>query len=337
MSVRIGLLVFVVVSVAITAEGRKTERKPSKWTWKKFLNGLTPDAVCLKRSDFIFEEVINKGSYNITKLITSGATVHGINLSTLKDQNLIESLRQDLLENGFLLFKKQGLISATRQMEISQWFGLVPPEESWLGYYAATSYLSNDEQHGETMVGVSGWHTDGYCAQYPYAQVILHPLNVSLKGDTLITSIPKALQDMPPRFRQFLSRINYYIVDGYAKGNTNPLLVKHHITGRQTLQFYFGTKCRRDVMIETKKGVLPLPEEETKKLSSFFEDTFQNPHIMHRLHWEAGDFLVMDNWGVGHLATMDTQLPTSLIGLRRLQRSTTFPAANIETFKWRNN
>ena len=52
-----------------------------------------------------------------------GCEVFGIDLKQNVTEDLVEQIRQDVKIHRLLIFRGQGLVSPSRQLEISRWFG----------------------------------------------------------------------------------------------------------------------------------------------------------------------------------------------------------------------
>ena len=115
-----------------------------------------------------------------------GVEVRGIDLKQPVPQNIVEQIKKDVHKHRLLIFKDQGVISADRHVEISQWFGEL---ESTFYKHPKSPHpdvfrVSNNEVEGCTNVGRTGWHIDGSFMEKPFSFALYHMVSVPKIGNT---------------------------------------------------------------------------------------------------------------------------------------------------------
>ena len=71
------------------------------------------------------DNTMEEGEFYQIKPIQLGAEISGINLNEPISELVIEKIKQDVHKHRLLIFKKQGMMSTDRQVEVTQWFGEV--------------------------------------------------------------------------------------------------------------------------------------------------------------------------------------------------------------------
>eukprot|EP00592_Proboscia_alata_P017321 CAMPEP_0194400048 /NCGR_PEP_ID=MMETSP0174-20130528/126995_1 /TAXON_ID=216777 /ORGANISM="Proboscia alata, Strain PI-D3" /LENGTH=139 /DNA_ID=CAMNT_0039196517 /DNA_START=664 /DNA_END=1083 /DNA_ORIENTATION=- len=71
------------------------------------------------------------------------------------------------------------------------------------------------------------------------------------------------------------------------------------------------------------------PQTIASKLTKLFDA--QLPKIGLSMKWQTGDFMIIDNLGLAHLASRGTQLTPETVGLRILHRTTITGGVDVET------
>ena len=115
-----------------------------------------------------------------------GVEVRGIDLKQPVPENIVEQIKKDVHKHRLLIFKDQGVISADRHVEISQWFGEL---ESTFYKHPKSPHpdvfrVSNNEVEGCTNVGRTGWHIDGSFMEKPFSFALYHMVSVPKIGNT---------------------------------------------------------------------------------------------------------------------------------------------------------
>ena len=286
-----------------------------------------------------------------------GMSVSGIDISGPLSDACISQIKRDLHEHRLLVFRGQGRVSGQRQVEISQWFGRV---ESTFYKHPRSPHpdvfrVSNDESQGCTRVGRSGWHIDGSFQHTPFKVQTMHFWSVSKGGATLFAPLAEVFESLP-RDQQAQWTKLWFVTDG---GRAHPLVHRHPYTARPALCFHCGEPFVRTFLREIESEIetgdcgssLParnvesararesaapdveaLDWAETRAMLSSITTALEQPELVLKHEWEEGDFGIMDNLALGHLAHSDTQLAPADVGLRLLHRTTV--AGEYELHRW---
>lgn len=290
-----------------------------------------------------------------------GMAASGIDLNAPLSDACVSQIKRDLHEHRLLVFRGQGRVSGERQVEISRWFGRV---ESTFYKHPRSPHpdvfrVSNDESQGCTRVGRSGWHIDGSFQQTPFEVQTMHFWSVSRGGATLFAPLAEVFESLP-RARQEQWTKLWFVTDA---GRAHPLVHRHPYTARPALCFHCGEPFVRTFLreIETKveagdggggdgsaagninahsaharASAAPVVEAldwtETQAMLATIAAALEQPDLILKHEWEEGDFAIMDNLALGHLAHSDTQRSPADVGLRLLHRTTV--AGKHELHRW---
>merc|ERR1712196_356273 len=119
----------------------------------------------------------------VTALPNLGAAVEGVDLSKPKEINreIIETLEKEMSQRGFLVFKKQGVLTGDQQVVASElWGGRKIHSTHGVHPLAPNEHifrLSNDRQEGILGVGPQ-WHNDGSFLPDVFSHVGYHIIKV---------------------------------------------------------------------------------------------------------------------------------------------------------------
>ena len=252
-----------------------------------------------------------------------GRIVQGIDLNKSISKETISKIIQDVTKHRLLIFKNQGLISAEKQLEISQWFGTI---ESTFYNHPKSPHrdifrVSNDRNEGCTNVGRTGWHIDGSFQEKPFSYSIYHIVSCPTKGATIFAPLNELIEGLDDKKRQFWDRL-YMSSD--RRGNfVHPHIYLHPLTQLPTLCFHLGMTDHYILDYGTdQERILSEEETENVKADIHYEFVKNNGEIQYVHNWEPGDFLISDNLALGHEASPDTQLSPDQVGLRVMHRVT---------------
>ena len=115
-----------------------------------------------------------------------GVEIHGVDLKSNCSNDVISKIKSDVHKHRLLIFKDQGIISGSRHVEISKWFGEL---ESTFYKHAKSPHpdvfrVSNNPKEGCTNVGRTGWHIDGSFMSKPFDFALYHMVSVPRVGST---------------------------------------------------------------------------------------------------------------------------------------------------------
>ncbi|RZF38542.1 hypothetical protein LSTR_LSTR006137 [Laodelphax striatellus] len=240
-----------------------------------------------------------------------GCIVRGIDLSTENRPEVIQKIKEDVTTHRILIFKDQGIVSGNRHVEISKWFGEL---ESTCYKHPKSPHpdvfrVSNDESEGCTGVGRTGWHIDGSFQPAPFPYSLYHMVSVPKRGATAFAPLTELVESLPKETFSKWDRL--WMMSDIRSGPVHPLIYKHPRSGKKVLCFHLG-------LTYTYIFDYGLPNDRDASPSEFKEISEE----IHNEFWEPGDFIISDNLAVAHIATPETQIPRSEVGLRVLHRTT---------------
>jgi len=258
-----------------------------------------------------------------------GAYVHGFRLDGDEplSPRVVEKIKADMRQHRVLVFRGQGRVSGTRQVEISRQLGTV---ESTFYKHPRSPHpdifrVSNDETEGCTNVGRTGWHIDGTFQSMPFKYQTMHFHSVCEGGETWFVPLNEfyEMQDETTKARWD----KLWFVTGRQQ-YAHPMVYKHAERGDATLMFHCGAPfCAAWAMdddhpdpAQRQPKKLLQPSSVQQELTSLLDEAIDKIGV--KMKWEAGDFAINDNLGNCHYAPPGTQSDRERCGLRILHRTT---------------
>ena len=277
-------------------------------------------------------------SYYSTRPLSKyfGMEVLGVDMSQvdLGDQQLIQQIKNDLVQHRALLFRNQSL-AGERQVEISRALGRV---ESTFYKHPRSPHpdifrVSNDEAEGCRNVGRSGYHVDGTFMMTPFQYQTMFFPSVAEGADTIFIPLKELYESVPKETQQRWNRL--WMVTGRNQAPIHPLVYQHPTRKDTTMVFHCGEPFVQAWFLEAEKDSTESAAQEEegmvieKRLPPYLvQEELTNAiesrldQIGMRMQWQTGDFLICDNLALAHYATEGTQGDVSDIGLRILHRTT---------------
>jgi taurine dioxygenase len=282
-----------------------------------------------------------------------GAQAQGLDLATadLQNDDLVAQLKSDIKQHRLLLFRGafSKPLSGARQVELSSKLGTV---ESTFYQHPRSPHkdvfrVSNDEYEGCQNVGRSGWHIDGTFMTAPFSYQTMYFPSVSKGGDTHFCPLKELYERQTIETQQRWD--SYWMITSGrgGRGNTpvHPLVYKHPYRGDTTLCFHCGEpfvqgwlaldndndtnddqtqtqpteESVRAVVGRDPNAMVPASEiqnEITRAIENGADD------LVLKMQWQEGDFAIIDNLGLAHYASPETQISRKEAGLRILHRTT---------------
>lgn len=255
--------------------------------------------------------------------LTVGSVLHGVDLSTLPDPDLVAVIRSALLERKVIFFRNQNL-SEEQQTAFGRCFGDL--DAFPFGKPGDDPFVL-EIVHGDRSPGTeNGWHTDVTWMERPslgsIAQMITAP---PYGGDTLFADSHAALLGLPADVRkqiEHLDTVNDYRIflrgrDGkpfpdelvealkadIPFGVTHPIVRTHPETGKQALYLHGGF-MRQDTLVD-RRTAEPIGEQESMRLAKILLAQHARPEYGCRFSWEEGSVAFWDNRAVQHYAASD--------------------------------
>jgi taurine dioxygenase len=151
------------------------------------------------------------------------------------------AIHADVARHRLLVFRDQGIVSGTRQVEIARWFNEL---ESTFYKHPRSLHpdvfrVSNDPAEGCTGVGRTGWHVDGSFQCAPFAHALYHIVACTPRtGVTAFAPLDEVLAAVPPEARARWERLS--MLSDRRSPDAKPLVYSHPETGHDTLLFHTG-------------------------------------------------------------------------------------------------
>ena len=259
-----------------------------------------------------------------------GATVSGVELSDVSDENLRADLRSALAEFQVLFFRKQKL-TPDQHLAVARVFG--DPEKAKAFFPRLAGHNAVEVLETAPNVpryGVDQWHSDITFYHNPPTGTVLYSRKIpTLGGDTAWASTTRAYELLPDSLKAYLETLEavhsfehsgwpaYFeqIENGrelYAKARSeylpvlHPVVRTHPVTGKKIL--YVNPNFTDRI-----KGV---SRQESDALLALLFGLFEKPEVQVRLRWETDTVAIWDNRATVHYALND------YVGERLLHRVT---------------
>jgi len=148
----------------------------------------------------------------------------------------------------------------------------------------------------------------------------MHFWAVSESGSTLFAPLREAFEALPAATQSRWKRLSFISDHGVA----HPLVCRHPTRGDATLEFHCAAPFVRTFATDLDRS--------TGRAASFTDASATEATLREiadalaaqafELHWETGDFALLDNRALGHFASPGTQRAAEDDGLRILHRTT---------------
>lgn len=255
--------------------------------------------------------------------ITLGTIIHRLDLKQALTLDLVQFIRDTLLERKVIFFRDQHL-SQDQQVAFGRRFGEL--DAFPFGKPGDNPYIL-ELVHGKTSPGTeNGWHTDVTWMEKPSLGSIAQCVRVPpIGGDTLFSDSHACYLGLPLDLQarlQHLRGINDYrlflagsgpramptdlieeIKQQIPFGVSHPLLRTHPETGKTGLYLHGGF-LRHDSLYDARTNT-PLGAVESKQLVSQLLQQHSRPEYICRFQWTPGSIAFWDNRAVQHYAASD--------------------------------
>ncbi|MDH3644500.1 MAG: TauD/TfdA family dioxygenase [Gammaproteobacteria bacterium] len=253
---------------------------------------------------------------------TLGTVLHNLDLKAALSPELVQLIRDTLLERKVIFFRDQHL-SENEQVAFARNFGEL--DAFPFGKPGKNPYIL-EIIHGKSSPGTeNGWHTDVTWMEQPslgsIAQLVEAP---PVGGDTLFSDSHACLLGLPVDLRErieHLHGINDYrlfikrgavglpdeLVGALKKeipfGVSHPLVRTHPETGKAALYIHGGF-LRHDSLFDVRTGEA-LEKAESEAIVEELLTQHDRPEYVCRFKWQQGSIAFWDNRAVQHYAASD--------------------------------
>lgn len=227
----------------------------------------------------------------------------------------------------FLLFKNQNL-PWQEQIHVTSLFGTPFHETSSINRKKhekipdpRLGFFSNDPDVGLTGVGIEGWHVDGNILEVPHLFTLIYCVSANSNGPTMIVPLKEIVDMLSLKDREYLESILF--VSGFNSSIQIPLLYKHPYRNDDTILLALGSLSGqyRQISEEEKIPLRELSVEQTQYVQDILLAKIMGSNLIYTVQYEPGDFLMLHNPSVAHLAGPGTQTSANISGLRLMHRS----------------
>ena len=224
-----------------------------------------------------------------------------------------------------VVFRDQGVVSGNGQVAISKWFGEL---ESTFYKHPCSPHpdvfrVSNDPAQGCTGVGRTGWHVDGSFQPSPFSHALYHIVDCPRQGSTVFLPLKEFLHSLPKDYKSKLDRLSM-LSDRRSMSSAKKVVYRHPITNEETMCFHLGMIAGFVYDQGTPHERYTTRQETVELLDELEKAIISRKESLWYVHdWKPGDFIISDNCALAHEASVETQYPVDMVGLRVMHRTTT--------------
>ncbi len=240
-----------------------------------------------------------------------GAYIENIDLTQELSPDMVEDLREALMQHLVLFFRNQELTHATQQA-LGEHFGKLHvsvggdgTNSKQLDDYPAVRALHFNE-NSTSVSGNEIWHTDQSCMETPPMGTILyiHTVPPAGGGDTMFASMYAAYDALSDAMKRYLEGMTA-LHDGagaFARTANNnlpvteqPIVAKHPVTGKKLLFV-------NPIFVTQICGV---SKDESDAVLNYLYRHCEHPNFQVRFRWEPHSVAFWDNRCTHHRALWD--------------------------------
>ena len=241
--------------------------------------------------------------FSINPLPTLGAEVVGLDLNKGVSSDQIFALRVALVNYKMLVLRDQPL-TPEKQIFLTHFFGhelhRAGPKLRYIADHPEIFRITNRAAGGNPNTG-QYWHSDGHYLANPSSITVMHIVNATPDGPTLVTDNVEAFDRLSSEERLYFSHFGFYATE---TGITHPILRPHPLTGK--LGLYVNLRA-----IPVDRQLNQHPE-----VSKLVDRHLNQPGTYHEHHWREGDTIIVDNFATSHKG-----MPSSPANLRVMHRT----------------
>ncbi len=229
-----------------------------------------------------------------------------MDLSESLDVNVVQEIRQALLNHLVLVFRDQSLYPA-RLAEIGRYFGSlhINPFVSGTDGVKEVISIRSEENHEKRFTGL--WHSDISWDALPSLGSMLYAVTLpDWGGDTLFSNMNLAYDTLAPGYKQLLEGLKAeHRVDRFHHSRAefsdvsdpvmHPIVRTHPETNRKSLfvNEYFTSR------------LADMSEQESRPILDYLFAHSIRPDFTCRISWSLGTLVFWDNRCTQHYATND--------------------------------
>ncbi len=228
--------------------------------------------------------------FEVKPLRPFGAEIAGFSFDRKLNVDSLRALRKALIEHKMLLIRDQHF-SPAEQIAFTKLFGhellRTGPSLRFLPEYPELFQITNRPGTGNSNTG-QYWHSDGHYLADPSPVSVMHIVNATRDGATLVTDTVAAFDALGEKAKLFLASHGFVVSE---TGVGHPIVRKHPLTGQLTL--YVNLRASP---VDRDLHAVPI-------ISELIEAHLARPGTFYEHHWQDGDTLVVDNFSTAHRGT----------------------------------
>ena len=247
-----------------------------------------------------------------------GVEISGIDLSQALDATTFKQLYDLWLEYAVMIVRNQKL-DPPHYAAVAQMFGDILKQQLsqfTLQDHPLVGTISSRDLpmiNGKLRVRGENYHTDHSNFEAPPKATMLHAVNLPSKGgDTQFVDVRRAFDELPEAIKQKILPLRSYHVYESSKSprkmaalsaeerakvpqTIQPLVIKHHETGRAALYLNTGRM----------EGIVGMDSAQAYQLIDQLYAHATQSKYEYRHKWQHGDMVIWDNRSVMHQANAD--------------------------------
>ncbi|HEY9659957.1 MAG TPA: TauD/TfdA family dioxygenase [Allocoleopsis sp.] len=245
-----------------------------------------------------------------------GAEIVGVDLSTSLGDEVIQEIRQTLVQYKVIFFRRQQL-GTTGQVAFARRFGEVTTAHPTVPSLPDHPEIL-DLDYGRNVNRANVWHTDVTFVDRPPLGSILRAVEIPpVGGDTIWANAVTAYQDLPPHLRDLADRIWAVHSNAYDYATGATYLSEEFKAYRQVFESTVYETLHPVVRIHPESGervlfiggfvrrIQGLSQTESDDLLRLLQSYITRPENTVRWRWQEGDVAFWDNRATQHYAIDD--------------------------------
>ena len=245
-----------------------------------------------------------------------GAHIRNVKLSSTLDFELLNQIKNALLEHKVIFFRDQTHLTDQEQEDFAALLGQ-PISHPTVPVAADSNYIFElDSRHGGRA---DVWHTDvTFVTNYPKISVLRAVTIPPRGGDTTWANTEAAYEELPEALKLLAHQLraihtNDFDYGGFRPEASDDLIKQHQKVFASTIyqaehplvRVHPETGRKSLILGQFFKRFVGLTSKESNKLFEIFQDRITKPENTVRWTWQTGDIAIWDNRATQHLAVND--------------------------------